>query len=370
MLMPCLLDAWLARLVGVAAQSPDLPVRLADCQTAAVARTLARARRSRFYARRLASCGFDDPGAFRNRADLARIPFTSAADLNETDWRELLCVGLDDVARMVTLHTSGTTGQPKRLAFSAGDLERTLDFFATGMQIPARSGDTVLVLLPGAATPGGVADLLIRALERFGARGVAGDPRADPPTFLEELHSHLPRCLVAAPRQLQRLLAPGTASVEVAAAARSCLRSLLSSAEPLPGVLREKIGTIWGCEVFDHWGMTETGYGGGVECACHDGYHLREADLLLEIVDPLSGELLPDGISGEIVITTLTREAMPLIRYRTGDVGSLLPGPCACGSPLRRLGPVRGRVERTSHGWRCVAKEKGEHHARTAGATL
>ena len=90
----------------------------------------------------------------------------------------------------------------------------------------------------------------------------------------------------------------------------------------------------------------------------------------MEIVDPLSGDPLPDGIPGEIVITTLTREAMPLIRYRTGDVAALLPGPCACGSPLRRLGPVRGRVEHTAHGWRCVTKEKGEHHARTAGATL
>lgn len=368
--MPCLLDAWLARSVGIAAASPDLPARLAAHQMTAVARTLARARRSRFYARHLASCGVEDSDVFRNRADLTRIPFTSAADLHETAWRELLCVSLDDVARMVTLRTSGTTGQPKRLAFSAGDLERTLDFFATGMRIPARPGDTVLVLLPGAATPGGVADLLIRALQRFGARGIAGNPQADPAGFLEELRLHAPRCLVAAPRQLRRLLAAGPLRAETAAAARACLRSLLSSAEPLPDTLRKALGATWGCDVFDHWGMTETGYGGGVECARHDGYHLREADLLVEIVDPLSGDPLPDGSPGEIVITTLTREAMPLIRYRTGDVAALLPGPCACGSPLRRLGPVRGRVERTVHGWRCVTKEKGEHHARTAGPTL
>jgi phenylacetate-CoA ligase len=86
------------------------------------------------------------------------------------------------------------------------------------------------------------------------------------------------------------------------------------------------------------------GLGGGVECEVRQGYHMREADLLFEIVDPTSGRSLPDGEIGEIVFTTLSRDAMPLLRYRTGDLSRVLPDPCPCGTMLRRLEKVRGKV--------------------------
>ncbi|NTV64606.1 MAG: phenylacetate--CoA ligase family protein, partial [Oscillochloris sp.] len=101
----------------------------------------------------------------------------------------------------------------------------------------------------------------------------------------------------------------------------------------------------WGCTAYNHYGMTEMGLGGGVECRARCGYHLREADLLFEIVDLASGAPLPDGEEGEIVFTTLTRAGMPLIRYRTGDAGHILAGPCPCGSRLRRLARVTHRLE-------------------------
>ena len=101
---------------------------------------------------------------------------------------------------------------------------------------------------------------------------------------------------------------------------------MLLSTDQAPAPLVAAIEQAWGCRVFDHYGTTETGLGGGVECEAHDGLHLREADLLFEVVEPATGRSLPDGEEGEIVFTTLTREAMPLIRYRTGDLGRLLPG--------------------------------------------
>jgi hypothetical protein len=101
----------------------------------------------------------------------------------------------------------------------------------------------------------------------------------------------------------------------------------------------------WGCRVFNHYGMTEMGLGGGVECAALAGYHLREADLLFEVVDPESGEVLPEGEEGEVVFTTLTRRGMPLIRYRTGDIARFIPEPCPCGTVLKRLSPVKDRVQ-------------------------
>ena len=86
------------------------------------------------------------------------------------------------------------------------------------------------------------------------------------------------------------------------------------------------------------------GLGGGVECQARRGYHLREADLLFEVVDPATGRPLPEGETGEVVFTTLTRRGMPLIRYRTGDLSHFIPGPCPCGAALRTLARVEGRI--------------------------
>jgi phenylacetate-coenzyme A ligase PaaK-like adenylate-forming protein len=90
--------------------------------------------------------------------------------------------------------------------------------------------------------------------------------------------------------------------------------------------------------------MTEMGLGGAVACAALDGYHIREADLLVEILDPATGKPVPDGSVGEVVFTTLTRKGMPLIRYRTGDLAAFATGICACGTMLKTLSAVRGRV--------------------------
>ena len=108
--------------------------------------------------------------------DVTQLPFTTARDL-EDGWKRFVCVPLDAIARMVTLSTSGTTGEPKRLAFAYADLERTLDFFAHGISVLVRPGDTVLILLPGAERPDGVTDLLIRALPRIGAGASPEIPR-------------------------------------------------------------------------------------------------------------------------------------------------------------------------------------------------
>jgi phenylacetate-CoA ligase len=122
------------------------------------------------------------------------------------------------------------------------------------------------------------------------------------------------------------------------------VRAVLLSADRLPGGLRRAVETGWGCTVYDHYGSTEMGLGGGVECAAHAGYHLREADLLFEVVSPETGGPVCPGERGEVVFTTLTRTAMPLVRYRTGDIAAFVPGACPCGSTLRLLGPVTGRL--------------------------
>jgi phenylacetate-CoA ligase len=90
--------------------------------------------------------------------------------------------------------------------------------------------------------------------------------------------------------------------------------------------------------------MTEMGLGGGVDCAAGRGYHLREADLYFEIIDPDTGAVQPDGEYGEVVFTTLTRRGMPLIRYRTGDVSRFIPSQCPCGTLLKSLERITHRL--------------------------
>jgi phenylacetate-CoA ligase len=118
----------------------------------------------------------------------------------------------------------------------------------------------------------------------------------------------------------------------------------------VPGPMRRELECIWNCRVHTHYGLTEMGLGVAVECDAHAGYHFNEAGLLVEVVDPDTGRPVEPGNEGELVFTTLTREAMPLIRYRTHDLSRILPDPCPCGAKsLLRFDYIRKRLESIVH---------------------
>lgn len=341
------------RLVAAGLGAPDAPPRpeaLSRWHLGALGRAVAHAATAPFYRDRLAGLPPDFP---RSLADFATLPLTDQADLTGAHVR-FLAVSQDDVARMVTLSTSGTTGPPKRVAFTGADIEDIRRFFHIGIETLVEPGDTVLILMPG-LRPDSIGDLLCQTLPRLPARGLLGDPTGDPAVLAAALRRHRPDVLVAAPSQIRRAMDDPA----VCAAARDCLRTVLLSAEALPAGWKELLADRFGAVVFDHYGATEMGYGGGVECEAFCGYHLRETELYFEVVDMTSGRTLPDGEVGEVVFTTLTRRGMPFVRYRTGDAARLLPGPCPCGSRLRRLGPILGRIERTPRGTRLIHPAKG-----------
>ena len=234
---------------------------------------------------------------------------------------------------------------PKRLAFSEHDLKRTALFFAVGMRQLIEPGQSLLVLLPGADRPDGVTDLLRQALSPADIRVEGGNPAATPESLREDFDRIRPDTVIGGPEQLEALLHAAAQDATLHAAACR-LRGALSSGGVFRPELQKSISTAFSCLTLDHYGLTESGFGGGVQCPAGEGHHLRELDCLIEIIDPVTGAPLPEGQVGELVLTTLQREAMPLVRYRTGDAASLLPGPCACGSPLHRLGPVLGRYVR------------------------
>ncbi|MEG2171863.1 MAG: AMP-binding protein [Desulfovibrionaceae bacterium] len=345
------LDAWLAQCCG-ALPHESLPQCVANFQLHALRATLGWCcERSALYRARLGK----NPPVMHCLEDLAHIPFTTVEDVRQ--WQNLLCVSQSDVLRMVTVQTSGTTGQPKRLAFTARDLQRTCQFFQVGMGQVVQPGQRLLVLLPGAERPNGVADLLRQSLPGVEVRAGSFDTHAR--ALRAALEAYAPHALVATPAQLRCLLTAFTS-----APAPPLAGGILSSADPLPCDLGRALAQVFSCLVLDHYGLTESGYGGGVQCHAHDGYHLREADLLVEVVDMHDGSPLPLGQIGEVVITTLGREAMPLLRYRTGDAAALLPGPCTCGSPLKRLGRIQGRLVRHGNtlGIQHLPKGRGGDH--------
>lgn len=297
--------------------SPNEPDALRSYQLEKIRETVAFVKeRSRFYARLYADLPLPE-----TLEDFTRYPLISQTDVVESG-AQMLCVPQGEIARIVTLMTSGTTGTSKRLFFTRGDIDLTLDFFQHGMTTLCRGGDRVIVLFP-AKTPDSVGALLGQALERLDALVF--------PAGIEEggriVRQEAISVACGPPAALARVS-------EDSAGAR--VRAVLSSSDALLPKYRETLSKNWGCEVFDHYGLTESGLGGAVDCACHTGMHIRENDLYFETLSP-EGLPLLDGETGELAMTTLTRTGMPLIRYRTGDFGRIVPTPCPCGSALRRI---------------------------------
>lgn len=259
-------------------------------------------------------------------------PFTTAEDL-AAHGGDYVRVSQRDIRRIVTLRSSGSTGAAKRLYFTAGDLEKTVDFFARGMAPFCRPGDRAAILI-GNDKPDGLGRLVEEAYRRLDARPTLLGVVADYAEAAAALRALQPDTMVGLPCQLRRLalLCPELRP-----------RSVLLSGDYIAESLQSSLERLWQTVVYAHYGLTESGLGFAVQCPVREGYHIRSGDLTVEIIDPDTGEALPDGCTGEIVFTTVNREAMPLRRYRTGDISCLMPEPCPCGDPRPRLGRILGR---------------------------
>lgn len=276
-----------------------------------------------------------DPG------DLAKLPFTEPFHLAEAPYR-FLCTSQAEIARPCTFVTSGTTGPRKKIFWTQGDLERITDFMAAGMGTVATSEDVVQIILPD-GRPNSQADLLFKGVQKLGATPVLASPDLDAQEHLRILESCHSSVLFGYVSRIFRL------SKELQARGNlrdKGVRVLFLAAEYLPEARREELQQIWNCRVHTHYGLTEMGLGVAIECEARNGYHFNEADLLLEVINPGTGETVPAGEEGELVFTTLNREAMPLIRYRTHDLSRLIAEPCPCGAAsLLKIDKIRKRLE-------------------------
>lgn len=337
------MDNWIKHKIGRAQEEPLTREALEVYQLKKLINTVKMAKEnSGFYRKHLQDI---NPDELRGLKDFERLPLMDVNDLSEQEL-ELLCVRQNEISRIVTLETSGSTGMPKRIYFTPEDQELTIDFFHYGMMYIVDESDVVLILMP-CKRPGSVGDLLNTALLRLGARTVPYGLLDTELKDLNQIQDIMAQAgvtsIVGVPTQVNELVKASLIDQRRSEKIAAQMRSVLLSAEYVPESVCERIRDAWNCRIFEHYGMTEMGLGGAVSCGKSEGYHPREADIYFEVINPETGQVVPDGEYGELVFTTLTRKGMPFIRYRTGDWSRWLTEPCACGSVLKRLDKVRDR---------------------------
>ena len=273
----------------------------------------------------------DYPEKLGNLSDLQKLPFTTAADLSAQPGKFLL-TSQSEVSRVISGATSGTTGPAKRVFYTEADTEHTIGFFTAGISEMLRPGEKCLIAFPFTG-PFGLGDLIAQAVERLDAIPI----RAGFGQTWEELcglvRETQPQTYIGFPVTLLGLARMYGREFPIQ-------RALVSGDACPEGVMAE-LEKLLGSRLYPHYGSRECGLGGAVTCPAFAGMHLRENHIIPEIIDE-KGHVLPDGAYGELVITTIGADAMPLIRYRTGDYTRILP-PCKCGGVTKRIDAVSRR---------------------------
>ena len=289
--------------------------------------------------RRLAEAGLAS-GADVALADLPRLPMTSKTDLWSHYPFGMLAVPLPEV---VTVHgSSGTGGRPTLVAYTRGDLRLWARMCARALAAAGATAGSIVHNAYGYGLFTGGLGIHQGAIE-LGATviPVSGGMTSRQVTLIRDLRPDILTCTPSyAIRLGEALAAAGLRPGEGLA-----LKAGIFGAEPWTDALRARISELLGLRALDIYGLSEV-IGPGVASECvvaADGLHVNEDHFLVEAVDPLTGGPVPDGTAGELVFTTVTKEALPLLRYRTGDIAALRRGTCACGRTLVKMSKITGR---------------------------
>ncbi len=294
---------------------------------------------SELYRKKLSDAGVG-PDDIQSLDDLRRLPFTSADDLREGYPFPLVCVPLDKVVRIHA--SSGTTGKKKVLCYTRKDIDDWAHFFARCFEMAELTPeDRVQIAVGYGVWTAGVGFQL--GCEKFGAMAIpAGPGNMDMQCqFLVDFQSTVMCCTAS----MGLLLAEEVNRRGLKD--RIHLKKMIFGSERSSEAMRARMRELLGIEhMFDIPGMTELyGPGTGLDCVHHTGIHYWADYYILETIDPETLEPVSEGQIGEMVVTTLRKEGVPLIRYRTRDLTRLLSGECPCGSPLPRHDRLLGRTD-------------------------
>jgi phenylacetate-CoA ligase len=303
-------------------------------------RMVSNALRTEFYRPRLTEAGIRGEEDIRGLGDLKRLPFTTKYELRESFPYGMLCIPLEEVIRLHA--SSGTTGTPTTIYFNRGDLQRwtgfvarsiystgcnrtdvfqnmiTYGLFTGGLGFHAGGEEVGMLVIPSGS---GNTTRQFKLMRDFGTTVVHATP-----SFLLHVESKMRE--EGVDRESLRL------------------KRAFAGAEPYSEDTRRRIEELLRIDVYNSYGLSEmNGPGVAFECQAKNGLHIWEDGYIAEILDPETLEPVRDGEIGELVLTILCREAMPLLRYRTRDLSAFYTEPCPCGRTHRRLRRITGRTD-------------------------
>lgn len=293
-----------------------------------------------FYKKSFDDAGFD-PYAVQSFDDLQKAPFVTKQDLRDAYPYGMLAVPQSEVREIHM--SSGTTGVATVGAYTEHDLQIWADCFARGIRYANGTPDDVFHVCYGYGLfTGGLG-------AHYGgiAAGCTTIPMSAGQTerqirILREMGSTILACTPSYAMHI----ADTAIEMGIDPAKEFTLRAGIHGAEPFSDNFRAELERKLNYKVLDVYGLTETmGPGVAIECLEQNGLHIAEDHFYCEIINPETGEVLPDGEWGELVITTLDREASPVVRYRTRDITRIIPGECACGRTHRRIDRLHGRTD-------------------------
>lgn len=292
-----------------------------------------------FYRNRLMALGIE-PGDIRSVEQLKLLPFTTKTDLRDNYPFGLFTLPQSEVVRIHA--SSGTTGKPTVVGYSRADIELWAEVVARSLTMAGiHSGDTIQIAYGYGPFTGGLG--LHYGAEKIGATVIpisTGNTKKQL-QFMTDFRASVLACTPSYAAHLgESILKEGISPDDIR------LRIGVFGAEPWTGEMRREIEKLLHIKAYDIYGLSEViGPGVSMECECQCGNHVFEDHFIPEIIDPETLEVLPDGELGELVFTTVSKEAMPLLRYRTRDLTRLHRTKCDCGRTLVRMEKCLGRTD-------------------------
>lgn len=293
---------------------------------------------SEFFRVKLDAAGVD-PRSVRRVEDLAGLPLTTKQELRDAYPFGWTCTPISEVVRIHA--SSGTTGRRTVATYTAQDVADWADMFARCYEYAGVTHNDRVQVTPGYGL--WTAGIGFQAgAERLRAMTVPTGPGNLELQF--EMLLDLQSTVLCATSSFGLLIAEE--AHRRALVDRLALRVGIFGSERWGEAMRRRIEELLGIETFDIYGLTELyGPGTGIDCTQHEGIHYWDDYYVVEVIDPETGVVLPPGGEGELVLTTLRKQAQPLLRYRTHDISRLIPEPCRCGSPYPRIARIKGRSD-------------------------
>jgi phenylacetate-CoA ligase len=269
------------------------------------------------------------PSDIKTYQDISKIPFTTSLDILKPE--RFFCVSKNEFVN--TFKSSGTTGKPKITHLTENDVKEQIDRNKIGLKLiyGLNQNDTVRILNPPRYA---IFFCTYHALKDIGTKINYLKERLSPEQEYKILKQKKVSAIIGDPFFFYSISSEMSQKYDLADLG---VRKVILGSEPLPEAIRKKLEEMWNADVFNVYGMNEIGISIAGECEEKNGMHVTATDFYVEVIDPKSGKKLKDGEKGEIVFTTINKEGMPLIRYRTKDFGNIVAEECKCGFPFERI---------------------------------